>query len=117
MLRHKILYGTKKERCKMRKSERRAQKDVKRPPTIRERIADGIGVSKELTLDVAKITMFGAREASVENYIGISEYSDTLIALTAKPNSIRISGANLEIKTMSREIIYLTGKIEKIEYV
>lgn len=114
---HKILYGTKKERLKVRKSRRQKERDKKRPPTIRERIADGIEVSKELTLDVAKVTMFGAREVSVENYIGILEYSDTLIALTAKPNSIRIVGANLEIKTMSREIIYLTGKIEKIEYV
>ena len=101
-----------------RRSERRERAGAReRKPTVREKLADSIEVSKELTLDATKVTMFGTREITVENYSGVIEYTDSLIALSAKPRTIRISGANLEIKTMSREIIYATGAVHKIEYV
>ncbi len=86
-------------------------------PTVRERFADSIGVSKELTLNVAKITLFGMREITVENYTGVIEYTDDLISLSANPKPIRITGTKLEIKTMSKEIIYATGEIRSIEYI
>lgn len=90
---------------------------TKKTPTVRERIADTFEVSKELTLNVAKITFFGTRELTVENYLGIIEYTDSSISLSAKPMPIKISGSELEIKTMSREILYVSGFIQKIEYI
>ena len=101
-----------------RRAERKnASPEQNNSPTVRERFADSVGVSKELTLNVAKITLFGMREITVENYIGVIEYTDDLISLSANPKSVRITGARLEIKTMSKEIIYATGEIRSVEYI
>lgn len=85
--------------------------------SAREKIAETLGAAKELTLDVAKLTLYGTGELMVENYMGIREYTEEIISLTAKPKNIRIFGKELEIKAMSREIIYVSGFIKKIEYV
>ena len=94
---------------------RHKEKENKRY-TVREKVAEGFESSKELVLDVAKITLFGTKEMTVENYLGVTEYEEKTILLQAKPYAIRISGDFLEIKTMSREIIYISGNIRKFEY-
>ena len=95
--------------------KRHKEKENKRH-TVREVVADSFEGSKELMLDVAKITLFGTREMTVENYLGVIEYEEDHVLLLAKPEPIRISGKLLEIKTMSREIIYICGDIRKFEY-
>ncbi len=94
---------------------RHKEKENKRT-SLREKVAEGFDGSKELVLDVAKITLFGTKEMTVENYLGVTEYEEKTILLQAKPYAIRISGDLLEIKTMSREIIYISGNIRKFEY-
>lgn len=92
-------------------------RDKKTPAlTVRERIADSFEVSKELTLDVVKVTFIGTRELTVENYIGIIEYTDKIIHLTAKPAPFKICGDFLEIKTMTKEMLFVTGVIHKIYF-
>ena len=93
------------------------RKEKRRPAlTVREHIADSFEVSKEITLDVVKVTLIGAREMTVENYIGIIEYTDKTIHLSAKPAPLRITGDFLEIKTMTKEILYVSGIIHKIGF-
>lgn len=94
---------------------RHKEKENKRC-SVREKVAESFEGSKELVLDVAKITLFGTKELTVENYLGVTEYEEKTILLQAKPYAIRISGDLLEIKTMSREIIYISGNIRKFEY-
>lgn len=95
----------------------RRKKDKNRPAsTVRERIADSFEVSKELTLDVVKITLIGAREITIENYIGVIEYTDKIIHLSAKPSPLKINGDFLEIKTMTKEMLYVSGVIHKIGF-
>lgn len=100
----------------MRRHKEKENKRKRKRQTVRERFADGFEGSLELVLDVAKITLFGTKELTVENYLGVTEYEEKTILLQAKPYAIRISGDLLEIKTMSREIIYISGNIRKFEY-
>ena len=95
----------------------RKRKAKERPTlTLRDRIADNFEVAKELTLDVVKITLIGAREITVENYIGVIEYTDKTVHLSAKPSPVKISGDFLELKTMTKEILFISGIIHKISF-
>ena len=84
--------------------------------TFRERVADNLEASKEIILDVPKIIFVGSREVVVENYKAISEYTQCKIVLESKPCGLRFSGKELEIKSITREMLLITGKIQKMEF-
>jgi len=84
--------------------------------TLREKAADKFGASKEILLDIPKLVFIGSREVTVENYKSISEYTPTHIVLEAKPGQLRFSGTDLEIRSISRDMLFITGKIEKTEF-
>ena len=92
------------------------RKSKNNKPTIRERIAESSGVSKEIILDIPKIVFFGCREATVENYKSISDYTETEIVLETNPRQLRFSGKGLEIKSISRDMIFVTGEIDAVEF-
>ena len=92
---------------------RRKKEDRKK---LREIVADSVDTSKEIILDTVKIVMIGSREITVENYKGIIEYTENLIVLETKPHRLRIEGQRLEVKTISREMLYVMGKILKIQF-
>lgn len=81
---------------------------------IRQHIADSFEVSKELTLDVVKVTLIGQRELTIENYTGVIEYTDKVVYLLANPAPLIIAGDSLEIKAMSKELLCVTGTINRI---
>ncbi len=85
-------------------------------PTLRERMADNLEASKEIVLDVPKIVFVGSREVVVENYKAISEYTESKIVLESNPCGLRFSGRELEIKSITREMLFITGKIQKMEF-
>lgn len=84
--------------------------------TFREKAADKFGASKEIILDIPKLVFIGSREVTVENYKSISEYTPTRIVLEAKPGQLKFSGSELEIRSISRDMLFITGKIEKTEF-
>ncbi len=85
-------------------------------PTLRERAADAFEASKEIVLDVPKIVLIGNREAVIENYKAISEYGVNRIVLESNPKGLRLVGSNLEIRSITQEMLFVTGKLEKIEF-
>ncbi len=96
----------------MKRKNKEAEK-----PTLRERMADELNVSKEMILDVPKMVFIGDREVVVENYKSIVEYTETKIVLEANPRGLRFLGQGLEIKSITREMLFITGKITKLEFV
>ncbi len=94
------------------KKERKKQEEK---PTLKERVARSLDASKEIVLDVPKIVFVGSREVVVENYKGILEYTDKKIVLEAKGDALRFSGSGLEIKSITRDMLFITGKIHKLE--
>ena len=96
---------------KRQKQQTKAQK-----PTIRERVADSLEVSKEVILDFARLEFIGNREVTVENYKSIVEYTEKQIIVETNPHRIRLCGSGLEIKSIAREILYITGKISAVEF-
>ena len=84
--------------------------------TVRERLAGSFDTAKEVILDFARIEMLGNRELTVENYKSIVEYTEKEIILLANPNRIRICGTELEIKSIAKEMLYVTGKFSSVEF-
>ena len=79
-------------------------------PTARERLADSVDVSKELILDVPKLVFIGNRE-------GISEYTENRILVEGKAYRLCLEGAKLEVKTITEDMLCVSGKIKKLEFV
>lgn len=101
----------------MAKSRRNVEKDKnKSKKSFREKLADTVEVSKEITLNVAKITIIGSNEASIENYGGILEYSENAVLVNSKPCPVKITGSLLEIAVMTKELLYIKGRIKKISF-
>lgn len=94
----------------------RRKTEKKEKPTLRERVADGLDASKEVILDVPKIVFIGSREAVIENYKAISEYTDRKIVVESNPLGLTVCGVDLEIRSISREMLFITGKIQKLEF-
>ncbi len=97
-------------------SRGRYEESTEEKTTLRERMADAIDLSKELILDVLLITSLGDRELTLENYKGILSYSDTCIRVKGKPYPLCVKGSNLELRNITRELLYITGRIHSIEF-
>lgn len=63
------------------------------------------------------VSMQGQEHLCVENFRGISSYTSEEIRLTAQKNKLCISGKRLQIDCYTKEVIEISGRIEKLEYV
>lgn len=95
---------------------RRKRGEQRGEDTLREKFADTVDISKDQILGVPLVSMIGDREMTIENYVGILEYSDTVIRIKCKAIIVRIDGKNLELKTMTREFLYITGRFKCFSY-
>lgn len=85
--------------------------------SIRARIADAIDISKDVILDTFLLRTTGTQELIIENYKGILEYSNESILIKATPSNIKICGSELEIKTITDEMLFVYGDISNILFV
>lgn len=83
---------------------------------LKEKIGAAFELPSELMSDVAKITVVGKNEISIENYKGIIEYTEKIIRIGCVGYQLHICGADLELKTATGEVLYIEGMIEKIEW-
>lgn len=96
---------------KKAKTETKSQKQ-----SVRERLANSLEASKEVLLDTAKITLIGNREVTVENYKSIVDYNEKQIVVETSPHRIKILGSQLEIISIAREMLFISGKVSRVEF-
>lgn len=84
---------------------------------IRGRVANSLEVSKEIILDSAKIVFVGNRELTVENYKSIVEYTEDCIVVETNPHRLRLCGSELEIRSIAREMLFITGRLSSLEFI
>lgn len=94
----------------MEKRRKREKDSLK--PTLKEKFADAIDISKNVILGMPLVTMVGDRELTIENYVGIIEYGDETIRIKCKAVNVALTGSNLELKTMTEEFLYITGRFK-----
>lgn len=98
-------------------SLRKNKKEPQEPKeSLKEKIAANIGLDREIALNLVHIEMTGNRELFIENYKGIIEYTDTVIRINTNPSPLRIEGKGLEVKSITREMLYVTGYFKEISF-
>lgn len=82
----------------------------------KEALVESLGLPKDLLLGSSILTVTGQKEAYVENYRGIIEYTTNQIRLQTKTCQLLICGCNLSIDYYSNEEMKITGTIQEIKY-
>lgn len=72
---------------------------------------------KDTMLGAAIVTVTGSREAFIENYKGIIEYTTESIVLQGKNCKICFEGKNLSIDYYTNEDMKISGSIDAVRYI
>lgn len=84
---------------------------------LKETLSNALELPKDIVLDVAKVTLVGSNNITVENHKGILEYNEDQIRVNTGSGVLAIAGSKLIIKSILQEEISITGEIRGITYV
>lgn len=98
------------------------RRENKRPPfspfqKSKELIVESLKLPKDTMLGAAIVTVTGNREAFIENYKGILEYTTESIVLQGKNTKICFEGSSLSIDYYTNEDMKISGKIDALRYI
>ena len=83
----------------------------------RELIVESLKLPKDTMLGAAIVTVTGNREAFIENYKGIIEYTTESIILQGKNCKICFEGKRLSIDYYTNEDMKISGSIDTVRYI
>ena len=83
----------------------------------KELIVESLKLPKDTMLGAAIVTVTGNREAFIENYKGIVEYTTESIVLQGKNCKICFEGKRLSIDYYTNEDMKISGSIDTVRYV
>ncbi|NLY86402.1 MAG: sporulation protein YqfC [Tissierellia bacterium] len=89
----------------------------KKIENLKYNISEAFELPRDIIMDLPKLTLIGDKEASLLNHKGIIEYSRETIRINTKNGVFKITGEDLEIKTILSEEIIIVGKIKNIEII
>lgn len=92
----------------MRKNDDRSRK--------KESLVESLKLPKDICMGALKVTMTGNREAWIENYRGILEYTEGVILLQAKTCRVLFEGTGLSIDYYTNEDMKISGCISCVKY-
>ncbi|MCM1088252.1 MAG: YabP/YqfC family sporulation protein [Muribaculaceae bacterium] len=82
----------------------------------KEMIVESLKLPKDSMLGASIVTITGNREAFIENYKGILEYTKESIVLQGKNCKICFQGKELSIDYYTNEDMKIGGNIDSIRY-
>lgn len=82
----------------------------------KEKAAEMSGVPKDVAMGLPILTIAGTNDLCVENYRGMTEYTDQIIRLQSKSGQIKITGKKLEVIYYTNDEMKIHGHIRTIEY-
>ena len=84
---------------------------------IKLNISEALELPKDVMLDLPRIIMLGSIQINVSNHKGIIEYTQETLRINSNAGVIRITGREMELKTILSEEIIVVGTIEKVEII
>ena len=82
----------------------------------KEMLVESLKLPKDICMGAIKVTMTGNREAWIENYRGILEYTEKVILLQAKTCQVSFEGTGLSIDYYTNEDMKISGCICCVKY-
>ncbi len=102
----------------MKKSNDRIQKmELKKRESRKEAIIESLKLPKDICMGALKVTLTGNREAWIENYRGILEYTESVILLQARTCQVCFEGTGLTVDYYTNEDMKISGCISNIKYI
>ena len=92
----------------MRKNRERSQQ--------KESLVESLQLPKDILMGALKVTLTGSREAWIENYRGILEYTENQILLQGKTCQVCFEGTRLSIDYYTNEDMKISGCIACVRY-
>ncbi len=83
----------------------------------KELIVESLKLPKDTMLGAAIVTLTGNREALIQNYKGILEYTTESIVLQGKNCRICFEGKRLSIDYYTNEDMKISGSIDAVRYI
>lgn len=84
---------------------------------LKYNLSEALELPKDVVLDLPKITIMGNIQLYISNHKGIIEYTKETLRINSTIGIVKISGTNMELKTILTEEIIVNGNIEKIEII
>lgn len=93
----------------------------KEPPfrenSLKNKLSELSGLPKDVVMGIPMLTMMGHMELNIENYRGITEYTEQLVRIQTKDGQIKVTGNHLRVEYYTNDEMKVTGYIATIEYV
>lgn len=83
---------------------------------VYKKLMESAQIPEDLAEGAILLQVTGRKEAYIENYRGIIEYTDTRIRLAGRHCRLEIEGRQLTIPFYTAEEMKITGYIEHISY-
>ncbi len=84
--------------------------------SMKTNLVKSLQLPKDVCLGDLKVTLTGNREAWIENYKGILEYTNQLILLQAKTCQVSFEGESLSIDYYTNEDMKISGNISSVHF-
>lgn len=91
-----------------------ATNTTSRKVSKKELLIESLQLPKDMMMGAFMLSMIGNREAFIENYRGILEYTDTCILLQTKTGQVRFEGTGLMIAYYTNEDMKINGCIASV---
>lgn len=90
---------------------------IRKNESKKEALIESLRFPKDICMGVMKVTLTGNREAWIENYRGILEYTESLILLQGKTCQVCFEGSGLSVDYYTNEDMKISGCINCVRYI
>lgn len=88
-----------------------------RMDNIKYNMSEALELPKDVMLNLPKIIMIGSIQLNISNHKGIIEYTQETLRINSNAGVIKITGQDMELKTILSEEIIVIGRVEKVEII
>lgn len=91
----------------MKKKEKSSKKEL---------FMESLHLPRDICAGALRVTLTGNREAWIENYRGILEYTEQMILLQGKTGQVCFEGTKLSVDYYTNEDMKISGFISAVRY-
>lgn len=84
---------------------------------FKEKMSTVLSIPREIIVDVPRIIFDSNTKVYIENFKGISEYSNECISVNAGRYTIKLTGERMEMKSMTSDDVTIEGIVKMVEFV